>query len=158
MDRYEFSAVLKRPEGVGTWTYLDIPIDLVKALGSKGRISIKGTINRCPFRSSALPRGDGTHYLVVNSSIRNALGVEKGALVHVTLEVDTGKRTVVLPLDLRRALAKSKSTRTVFEALSYSHQKEFVDWIESAKKPETRERRIEQVPAMLTEKQMPKSR
>src|SRR5512142_2077019 len=97
VNRYEFKAVLKRPEGVGTWTYVDIPVDMIKAFGSKGRISIKGTINGCPFQSSALPHGDGTHYLVVNSSIRNALGVSQGAEVKVVLEADTGTRMVSIP-------------------------------------------------------------
>lgn len=158
MDKIEFRAVLKRPEGVGTWTYLDIPVDMVKLFGNKGRITIKGTINGCLFRSSALPHGDGRHYLVVNSAIRNALGVRQGAEVKVVLEADAGVRTVSVPEDLRRALIKNKTAAQVFQGLSYSHQKEFVEWIEGAKKPETRSRRIDQVPAMLAEGTTPKSR
>ncbi len=158
MNRYEFQAVLKRPEGVGTWTYLVIPVDMIKAFGSKGRIKIKGTINGCPFQSSALPRGDGTHYLVVNGAIRNMLGVAQGAEVKVVLEADTGTRTVTIPSDLQRALSKNKVARNSFEALSYSRKKEYIEWIEGAKKQETRARRIEQVPSMLVEGTSPKSR
>ncbi len=158
MDQFEFQAVLKRPEGVGTWTYLDIPIDMARAFGSKGRIKIRGTINGCPFRSSALPHGDGTHYLVVNSAIRNALGVAQGAKVKVVLEADTGDRTVTIPPDLKRALSKGKSARAAFDALSYSRKKEFVEWIESAKRDETRVRRVTLALDMLLEGTTPKSR
>lgn len=158
MSQFEFQAMLKRPEGTGTWTYLDIPIDMVKVFGSRGRIKIKGTINGCPFQSSALPHGDGTHYLVVNSAIRNALGVKQGTEVKVVLEADTGTRTVAIPADLQRALNKNKTARVSFEVLSYSRKKEYVEWIESAKKQETRARRIEQVPTMLADGTSPKSR
>jgi uncharacterized protein YdeI (YjbR/CyaY-like superfamily) len=51
---------------------------------------------------------------------------------------------------LKKALAKSKTAKTRFDKLSYTHRKEHVQWIESAKRPETRARRIEQVLARLT--------
>jgi hypothetical protein len=50
---------------VGTWTYLVIPLDLAALYDAKGQIKARGTINGQPFRSSAMPRGDGAHYLVL---------------------------------------------------------------------------------------------
>ena len=81
MTSYNFNAILRRPEGVGTWTYLDIPVDVSATFGVKGQVKVKGTINGQPFRSSALPHGDGTHYLVVGQPIRNALVVTQGDTV-----------------------------------------------------------------------------
>ena len=60
MASYNFKAILKRPDGVGTWTYLDILVDVSATFGAKGQVKVKGTINGQPFRSSALPHGDGT--------------------------------------------------------------------------------------------------
>src|SRR4051794_17368734 len=83
-----FEATLVRPEGVGTWTYLVIPRDLEALYGVRGQIKVRGTINGQPFRSSAMPRGDGAHYLVVNTSIREQIGATPGDSVMVTLERD----------------------------------------------------------------------
>lgn len=158
MADHEFEAVLQRPEGVGTWTILDIPFSLAEAFGSKGQVRLKGTINGYPFRSSAMPHGDGTHYLVVNRAIRDAIGTGPGDRVLVVMEPDTGERTLTIPEDLQRALAQDETARAAFEALSYSHKKEYVEWIEGAKKEETRQRRIAQALEMLPKGSTPKSR
>lgn len=61
------------------------------------------------------------------------------------------KRSVAPPADLAAALKKSKSARATFEAFSPSHQREYNEWIEEAKRPETRQRRVEQAIEMLAE-------
>lgn len=65
------------------------------------------------------------------------------------LEVDTAPRTVETPADLERALSKAKS-RKVFDGFSYSHRREFVDWVTSAKRAETRAARIPKVIAKVS--------
>ena len=57
MPGYSFEAILIRPEGVGTWTYLNIPMEISVTFGSKGQVKVKGTINGYPFQSTALPHG-----------------------------------------------------------------------------------------------------
>lgn len=47
-----------------------------------------------------------------------------------------------VPADLRKALAKSTKARAAFKGFSPSHRREYVEWIEEAKRPETRQRRI----------------
>ncbi len=158
MPKHEFEAPLKRPEGIGTWTYLDIPFSVVDAFGCKGQFKIKGRINGHPFRSSAMPHGDGTHYMVVNKAIRDAIGATQGEIVKITLEPDSGARKVSIPADFKRALAKNRRAEAAFAALSFSHKKEFVDWITGAKQAETRARRIVQSLDMLLEKSTPKRR
>ncbi len=158
MAKQTFEAVLKRPEGIGTWTYLDIPFSVVEAFGSKGQVRVKGTVNAHPFRSSAMPHGDGTHYLVVAKPIRDAIGAGQGDTVQVVMTEDAGERTVAVPADFKRALAKKGKARTAFEALSYSHRKEYVDWLEGAKRPETRVKRIAQAMDLLLAGKTPKGR
>ena len=140
--RRSFSAKLERPPGVGTWTFLTIPFDAVEEYGIKGQIRVKGTINGKAYGSSLLPHGDGSHYLVVGKPIRDSVGVTEGTLVQVVLECDTQPRKVSLPKDFRQALSQDIKVRSAFNKLPFSHQKEYVEWIESAKKPETRLRRI----------------
>ena len=157
MAKFEFDASLVRPEGVGTWTYLDIPLEITQELGAKGQIKVVGSINGHPFRTSARPHGDGSHYVVVNKSIRDAIQATQGDVVHVVMERDTTPRTVDVPDDFAKAMEANQQLIKSFESLSYSHKKEFVDWIQSAKKLETRERRIAKSLEMLVEGTSPKS-
>jgi uncharacterized protein YdeI (YjbR/CyaY-like superfamily) len=76
--------------------------------------------------------------------------------VHVNLAFDDAPRTVNVPADLMSALARVPAHAQSFDALSYSHKREFVDWIESAKKPETRASRIEKAIAMIGTRKTPK--
>ena len=66
----------------------------------------------------------------------------------VTLELDRGERSVEVPADLRAAL-DDKGLGAAFDALSYTHQREYVSWIEEATKAETRARRIAETTAKL---------
>lgn len=158
MTKYTFEAVLQRPEGAGTWTYLDIPFSVVETFGVRGQLRVCGAINGYEFRTSARPHGDGTHYIVVNSTIRSVLGVAKGDRVRLELERDTAPRTVEVPPDFRRVLSADPTLQATFEALSYSHKKEYVDWIDGAKRAATRERRIAKAQEMLRIGATPKGR
>ena len=127
MPEYHFNAKLKRPEGVGTWTYLDIPVEVMANFGKKGQVMVSGSINGHPFRSSAMPHGDGRHYLVVNKSIRDAIGAIEGDLVGVVLQQDQEERKVILPDDLKAALQANPQAGLIFEKLPHSHQKQYVE-------------------------------
>ena len=144
-----FQATLARPEGVGTWTYLVIPLDLVSLYGAKGQITLRGTINGQPFRSSAMPRGDGAHYLVVNKTLRDQIGATQGDTVTVTLERDTEMRATTVPDDFQRALDGDDAANTTFTGFSPSRRKLYVEWIEAAKSGETRQRRIQSAVARI---------
>ncbi len=150
MGGYTFDAVLVRPEGVGTWTFLSIPLEVSAGFGSKGQVRIKGTINGFPFRSTALPMGDGTHYLVVGKDIRDHIAATQGDTVKVWLELDLETRRAEVPEELKQALNSQPPAAAAFEKMSYSHQKEWISWIMSAKQAETRLRRVEKAVAMIT--------
>ncbi|WP_282937867.1 YdeI/OmpD-associated family protein [Paenibacillus sp. RC67] len=146
-----FSAQLIRPEGTGTWTYLNVPFDAESHFGTKTHIKVKGTVNHVPYRSTLMLHGNGTHYMVVNQTIREAAGVQAGDTVEVTMEEDTEPRTVEIPDDLLSALDKHDRAGEFFSKLPYSAQKVYVDWIESAKKAETRTSRVQKTIIMLEE-------
>ncbi|MBB6669816.1 YdeI/OmpD-associated family protein [Cohnella nanjingensis] len=149
----EFEGKLVRPPGVGTWTYVDVPFDVEEAFGAKGQARVRGTVNGAGFRSSLLPHGNGRHYLVVGGALREEAGVsEAGDAVRVALEPDTEERTVEAPADLLAALAESPEAMSYFDSLAYSYRKEYVSWIESAKREETRRLRIAAAAARLAER------
>jgi hypothetical protein len=158
MEVFSFEAQLKRPEGIGTWTYFDLPATVADGLKARNRVRVKGTINGVSFRNSTLPHGDGSHYVVVKKETREAAGVTQGDVARITLEVDLDGRTVTLPDDLKSFLENDSEMNAIFLKLSYSHQKEYVDWIEGARQAATRQKRIEKSTELLRAGKTPKSR
>ena len=124
------------------WTVFRMPFSVEEAFGTQARVPVKGTINGFPFRSSLFPMGEGQHFLMVNKEMWEGAKIQEGRAVEVVLEKDTDLRAVEVPRDLMTALSQHKTARKLFESLSYTHKKEYVRWIESAKRSETRERRI----------------
>lgn len=145
----DFEAVLVRPEGTGTWTYLVVPFDTGKEFGTESQVRVKGTVDGHPYRSTLLPTGNGGHFLVVKSEIRKAIVKEAGETVNVTIETDAEPRSASTPKDLIRALEGDAIARSAFEKMAYSHQRAYVDWIEQAKRQDTRDDRIRKALVMI---------
>lgn len=133
----------------GAWTHMDVPFSVEKAFGTKARVAVRGTVNGFPFRSSLMPRGQGIFYMAFTKEMQQATQAGVGDTVSVVMEVDTAPRSVTVPADLQKALAKSPAQQKFFAALSCSHQKEYVVWIEQAKRPETRANRIQKTLTLL---------
>jgi Domain of unknown function (DUF1905)/Bacteriocin-protection, YdeI or OmpD-Associated len=122
--------------------YVEVPPAVVAALGGKGRIPVRATFDGIAYRGSIVSMG-GKQILGILKAIRSELGKSPGDPVKVTVEVDEAERSVSVPDDLAAALADA-GLRDAFTANSYSHQREHVTWIEAAKQPATRARRISQ--------------
>src|SRR5215207_4313790 len=126
-----FRAVVERREG-GEVCSIDIPFDVEKTFGARGRVPVRGTLNGAPFRSSAFRMGGDCHFMVVNRQMRVAAGVSGGETVPVVMERDTEPRVVKPPADFARALKANKEARAVWDKLSYTHQREHARHIEEA--------------------------
>jgi hypothetical protein len=123
-----------------TATFFEVPLD-VPAVFGRARPPVRVTIGDHTYRSTIAVYG-GRYFLPLNRQNREAAGVAAGERVTVELEADLEERTVEVPDDLRAALDGDDEARSVFESLSYSHRKEYADWIVEAKRDETRRRRI----------------
>ncbi|MFE5941933.1 YdeI/OmpD-associated family protein [Streptomyces sp. NPDC056480] len=127
---------------------LEIPPEVVAALGGGARPPVTITLNGHSWKSRvALLRG--RHLLGLSNANRQAAGVGIGEEVEVELELDTEPRVVVEPTDFTQALDDNPVARAAYDNLTYSRKREHVRAIESAKRPETRRRRIEKAIATL---------
>jgi hypothetical protein len=137
-------------QGGKTATGIHVPDDVVAELGSGKRPAVRATIGDHTYRSTLGVMG-GRTLLPVSADNRTKAGIAAGDKVDVRLELDTAPREVELPTDFATALDAVPEARRFFDALSYSQKRWFVLPIEEAKKPDTRERRIEKAVAMLRE-------
>jgi uncharacterized protein DUF1905/bacteriocin resistance YdeI/OmpD-like protein len=128
--------------------FVRLPEDVVATLGHGKRVPVKVTINGHPYRSTIAVYG-GRYYLPVRKEVREAAGVAVGDQLVVGLEYDAELRTVDLPDELRAALKADPEAARTFETLSYTRKKEMVAWVTSAKRAETRRRRLVQALEML---------
>jgi len=140
-----FEAVL---EPFGPAAAVTLPFD-PKAEWGKVRAPVRGTIDGHPF-TTTVARYGGVDYLAFRREVREAAGVEIGATVAIEVELDTSERAVSVPEDLAVALAAS-GVREVFDRLSYTHRKEYVSWVEEAKREQTRTTRIGRSVELLEE-------
>ena len=133
------------------WICLFLPATVAGRLKATGRTSVAGTINGFAIRSSIFPVGGGRFMLMVSRQMQEGAQVTAGDEATVELAVDTAPRVVDVPADLAKALAKSKKVEALFARMAYSHKKEWVDWINDCRKPETRALRIAKAVAKLKE-------
>jgi hypothetical protein len=131
----------------GSMCAIPLPFDPKSEFG-KVRAPVKVTINNYTWRSTIAAMG-GPACIPFRASNREAAGVSDGDTVTVRVELDTDARVVTAPSDLLRALKAAGATDR-WKALSYTHQREHVEAIEEAKKPETRARRIAAAVTMVS--------
>jgi Bacteriocin-protection, YdeI or OmpD-Associated/Domain of unknown function (DUF1905) len=108
------------------------------------------TLNGYTYRSTISVMG-GAGCIPLRRSHREAAGLEGGETIEVTIALDTETREVDVPADLARALRASAGALARWRTLSYTQRREHVEAIESAKKPETRTRRVTKVVQILKE-------
>lgn len=154
--KLEFDAQLTPAGPKGAWCHLHFPGDFEKTFGSRGRVAVVGTINGFLFRSSFMPMC-GKYTLSINREMQAGANVKPGESAHFVLQRDVKSRLVTLPPALKKALAASSQAKSVFAKLSYSHKKEYAQWIAKAKQEETVKRRLEKLISLLLAKNSAKS-
>lgn len=140
------TTILADPDG-GSMTTIDVPFD-PKAVFGKARAPVVVTLNGYRFRSTTFTM-KGQRFVPLCREHREGAGVRAGQRLKVTLTLDEAPRVVKPPTDLVKALKAAKAL-DAFSAMSYTHQREHVQAIEDAKKPETRARRIQNCVAMVS--------
>jgi len=142
-----FEGVLTPNQPAGT--YIPLTREQSEQFPGAGIVHVKGQVGGIPILSSLMPMGDGTRALGVHKATMEQGGFHPGEAVKVSIRLDTAPREVVVPKDFSDALEKSPKARRTFANYAFSHRKEYVNWIEDAKQPETRQRRIDQAVRMI---------
>jgi len=144
--KHTFTATIQNAGGGGA--FVEVPFDVEAAFGSK-RPKVKAMIEGVPYRGILTRMGTECHLLVILKEIREKIGKTFGDEVKITVELDTEPRLIEIPEDLMKELKKDKEAKAFFDKLSYTHQREYVMWINEAKREETRQNRVVKTIEML---------
>jgi hypothetical protein len=132
----------------GAMCAIPVPFDPREVFG-KARAPVRVTLGGYTYRSTIFSM-HGETWIPLRKSNREAAGLEGNEKVTVKIALDTAARTVVVPPDLARALKADPKARERWKELSFTHQREHVEALRDAKKPETRARRLANTLRMLT--------
>jgi hypothetical protein len=141
-----FTATILNAGGGGA--YVEVPFDVEAAFGSK-KPRVKATFEGVPYRGILARMGTEHHVLIILKEIREKIGKTFGDEVKITVELDTEPRLIELPSELKKMFKTEKEAKAFFDKLSYTHQREYVMWINEAKREETRQSRILKAVEML---------
>jgi hypothetical protein len=145
-NKQTFTATIQNAGGGGA--FVEVPFNVEKEFGSK-RPKVKAIIEGISYRGILTRMGSECHVLGIRKEIREQLGKGFGDALTITVEPDTEPRVVEVPAELKQAFKTEKEAQTLFDKLSYTHQKEYVNWIDEAKREETRQSRIAKTIEML---------
>jgi hypothetical protein len=135
-----------------TATGIEVPEPVMSSLGESKRPAVAVSIAGHQYRTTVSRMG-GRYLIPLSAENRQAAGVSAGDTVEIEIELDDAPRTVEVPEDLQAALdAEDSQTRAFFTGLAFSHRKEWVRWIEEAKRPQTRADRVTRTVAALRER------
>ena len=150
-SKIRFRAKLFRPATakVGSWTFLTLPKNASAKLPSRGMTTVEGTINGFPFRATLEPDGQRGHWLRVNRKLREAAGAIIGDVVMLEIASAGGEPEPRVPADLRKVLAAAPKARALWSDITPIARRDWIHWIVSAKRAETRARRIDNACTML---------
>src|SRR6185436_10735759 len=130
--------------------YVVVPPKVAEAAGLKYGARVRGTVNGARYRSS-LMKYSGIFHMGVHKATLAKAGVEPGARVDVTIELDDEPLpTDTVPKDLKKAIDANDAAAAAWRVLRPSLRREHVKSVIDAKKPETRARRVHKVVESLT--------
>ncbi len=153
-ERFRFSATLSSPRATdgnaASWTFLTVPAAVSAKLPSRAMVSIEGTLNGAPLHASLEPDGQGGHWLRVDRKLRDAAGAAVGDTVALDIAPTSKDPEPEVPPGFRKALAAAPAkARGVWTDITPAARRDWIHWIESAKREETRAKRLETACDML---------
>ena len=133
--------LLEKYPGKGGWTYAAIPEVLQDKHSPFGWVKVKGRIDNFEIKNYKLmPMGNGRLFLPVKADIRKKIGKKEGDWVNVVLFADNAPTEI--PEEFLLCLKDDPTAYKTFLSYSDGQQKEFIDWIYSAKTDNTKVERI----------------
>jgi hypothetical protein len=126
-----------------SWAFLTFPKEASAKLPSRGQATVEGTLNGHPFQATLEPDGQGGHWLKVDRKLREAAGAEVGGVVTLEVAPVAEEPEPKVPADLRKALAAAPpKAREAWADITPAARRDFIHWITSGKRAETRVKRV----------------
>lgn len=149
--KIRFKARLLRPAAPkgAAWAFLVLPANASAKLPRQGRTTVAGTVNGHPFRSTLEPDGQRSHWLKVTRQVREGASAEVGDVVALEITASAEEPEPRVPVDLRKALAAAPDARALWSEITPLARQDWIHWITSAKRAETRARRVANACEML---------
>lgn len=146
-----FNARLLRPASPkgAAWSFLLLPAGASARLPTRSMVAVAGSLAGRPFRATLEPDGQGGHWLKVTRALREAAGVAPGDTVAIEMAPAEKQPVPAVPLDLRRALQAVPEAGAQWTTLTPVARRDWIAWLTSAKKRETRARRVQAACSML---------
>ncbi len=129
-----------------------VPVSVMKELGGGARISVLAAYAGERHLTTVMPAGRGRGRLTVLADTLRAARLDVGDRIEVTLTRSLDPREPIVPADLQRALQFRPAAREAFEQGPASLRRAFVNFIEQARRAETRQAYIEVTLERLTER------
>ncbi len=153
--KINFTAKIIQHQGMNAG-YIEFPFNVEEVFGIRGMVKVKASFDKkADYRGIMSNMGTGCHILILTQEIRSKIGKTFGDLVSVELEQDLEKREVIIPGDIQKQLDEHPEAKNFFEKLSFTHRKEYINWITSAKREETKTKRMELFIEKLLQKKKP---
>lgn len=142
MTKVKFNAIIEQNQNIDA-AFVRFPFSPQELYGIKGLVKVKVLFDeKVEYRGSLANMGLGCHILGITKEIRAKMNKSFGDTISVEIERDLEERILAIPNDMAELLRKDTTANKFFNGLSYTNRKEYVNWIESAKKKETRENRL----------------
>lgn len=129
------------PKGAA-WTFVVLPADASGKLPARGMVAVEGALNQHPFAATLEPDGQGSHWLKVSRAMREGAGATVGEVVALELTPAATQPQPRVPADLRKALEANPAALAQWSGVTAVARRDWIQWITSGKKAETRGRRI----------------
>ncbi|MCC5423765.1 YdeI/OmpD-associated family protein [Clostridium botulinum] len=150
MKTYTFEAEIKKIEGKDA-TYVEIPFDVEKEFAAK-RVKVLVKFENEEYRGSIVNMGLSCYIIGITKEIRNKIDRTYGDTIKVELQKDEEERIVIVPEEFKVKLSNNKIANDFYESLSYSQKHKYIQWITSAKKEETKVKRMKEAIVKLENK------
>jgi hypothetical protein len=140
-----FEAKICRPVESGgddTWAFCDLPADISEQLPSRGQVAVNLTLNGVELLTVLQPNGIGGHWLKIDSKFQQQTSVKPGEIVEIHLSPSKVWPDPEVPADFMIELEASRPALTTWTAITTAARTDWIFWLESAKKSETRQKRI----------------
>ena len=144
MTTQKFKTIIAKS---GTRTFIPLPFNPIEVWGFKLRYHIAGSVNGHGVRG-LLSHDGKIYFLPLGAAWRRGCGLEAGAEVDVVLSPE-GPQSESLSPDVVSALDAEPQAKAFFESLASFYRNTYIKWIESAKRPETRTARINEMIELL---------